>query len=340
MRAARAGRLLATLGVAAAALAARGVLAHHSPARYDMQSRRAVEGTIASYEWGNPHVYLSVRENGGDRVWVVEAYPSTAMKQYGWAPDTFKRGEPVVVVGAPGRDATRSILFLRMIRKADSSVALYDAGNEMAAPPNKPAEVFRAASVSGTWMSTVGPIFGTFFGPGVAAAATSQGAAAVAEFLDTANPGIECVPFAPPVYMILPGFRSIEVRDDVVTIRGEDAAVDRVVHLDVTTHDGAAPSVHGHSIGRWDGSTLVVDTAKFAPHRLGNGAGLPSGERKHLVERFAVNAQGGLTYSFELEDPEFLKQPLTGATEWLYRPDVDYVPTPCNRENAQRFLAE
>ena len=77
--------------------------------------------------------------------------------------------------------------------------------------------------------------------------------------------------------MILPGFRSIEVRDDAVAIRGEDAAVERLVHLDVATHDGAAPSVQGHSIGRWDDGTLVVDTAQFTPHRLGNGAGLPSG---------------------------------------------------------------
>ena len=339
MRIARSRRLLAALSVAAAALAARGALAHHSPARYDMQSRRTVEGTIASYEWGNPHVYLSVRENAGERVWVVEAYPSTAMKQYGWAADTFALGDRVVVSGSPGRDATRSVLFLRMIRKADSAVALYDAGTMEAAPSNKPAEIFRATNVSGTWMSTVGPVFGTFFGPGVAQIATSQGAAAVAEFLDTANPGLECVPFAPPVYMILPGFRSIEVRSDTVVIRGEDAAVERTVHLGAT-HDAATPSVHGHSIGRWDGSTLVVDTTQFAPHRLGNGAGLPSGPRKHLVERFALNAAGGLDYSFELEDPDYLKQRVTGATQWLYRPDVDYVATPCDRDNAKRFLAE
>ena len=189
-------------------------------------------------------------------------------------------------------------------------------------------------------MSSVGPLFGTFFGPGVMQISTPQGAAAVGEFRDTVNPGLECVPFQPPVYMILPGFRSIEVRGDTVTIRGEDAAVDRVVHLDVATHDGATPSVAGHSIGRWDGATLVVDTARFTPHRLGNGAGLPSGANKHLVERFAVNAQGGLTYNFELEDPEFLKQRVTGSTDWLYRPDVDYVPTPCTLENARRFLAE
>lgn len=340
MRRTQARRLLATLIVAAASLAAGGALAHHSPARYDLQSQRTVEGTIASYEWGNPHVYLSVRENGGDRVWVVEAYPSTAMKQYGWAADTFAAGEPVVVVGSPGRDASRNILFLRAIRKAGSQVALYDSKGAMAPPANPPAEIFRATTIAGTWMSSVGEGFGTFFGPGVAQIATPQGAAAVAEFVDTANPGLECVPFAPPVYMILPGFRSIEVRGDSVVIRGEDAAVERVVHLGVANHDGIAPSVQGHSIGRWESGVLVVDTASFAPHRIGNGAGLPGGARKHLVERFALAADGGLTYSYELEDPEYLKEKVTGTSQWAYRPDVDFVVTPCDPRNARRFLSE
>jgi hypothetical protein len=331
---------MTTLVVVAAVLAAHGVRAHHSPARYDLQAQRSVEGTITRYEWGNPHVYLFVRETGADRVWTVEAYPSTAMKQYGWAKDTFAVGDRVVVVGNPGRNAASGTLFLRSVRKAGTAVALYDAGDAIAAPPPKPRETFRATTIAGTWVSSVGPVFASFFGPGLAAAATPQGAAAVAEFRDdTANPGLDCVPFAPPVYMILPGFRSIEIRSDTVVIRGEDAAVERTVHLRAT-HDGATPSVHGHSIGRWDGATLVVDTAQFVPHRLGNGAGLPSGPRKHLVERFALNAQGGLDYSFELEDPDYLEQPVTGTAQWLYRPDVEYVATPCDRENAKRFLAE
>lgn len=339
MRNARAVRLVATLGVVAACLAARGAFAHHSPARYDLQTQRTVEGTITEYEWGNPHVYLFVRESGADRVWTVEAYPSTAMKQYGWAKDTFAAGDRVVVVGNPGRNAALSTLFLRSVRKAGATAALYDSGDAIAAPPPPARETFRATTIAGTWVSSVGPAFANFFGPGLAEAATPQGAAAVAEFRDTANPGLECVPFAPPVYMILPGFRSIDVRSDSVVIRGEDAAVERTVHLGAT-HDGAAPSVHGHSIGRWDGGTLVVDTTHFSPHRLGNGAGLPSGARKHLVERFALNAAGGLDYSFELEDPDYLKQRVTGTTQWLYRPDVEYVATPCDRDNAKRFVAE
>jgi hypothetical protein len=285
-------------------------------------------------------VYLSVRESGGDRVWVVEAYPSTAMKQYGWAADTFAGGDRVVVVGNPGRNAARTVLFLRAVRKADEAVALYDAGGAIAAAPKPPPRTFRATSLAGTWATSVGPAFGSFFGPGVAALATPPGAVAVAEFRDTANPGLDCVPFTAPVYMILPGYRSIELGADRVVIRGEDAAVERIVDLRAATHDGAAPSVQGHSFGRWDGTTLVVDTAAFAPHRLGNGAGLPSSGGKRLVERFAVNAEGGLSYSFELEDPEYLKEPVRGTSQWVYRPDVEYVATPCNRDNARRFLAE
>ena len=41
-----------------------------------MQSSRTVEGAITEYEWGNPHVYLSVRESISGTVWVVEAFAS------------------------------------------------------------------------------------------------------------------------------------------------------------------------------------------------------------------------------------------------------------------------
>jgi D-tyrosyl-tRNA(Tyr) deacylase len=41
-------------GSAAASFATPFALAHHSPAAYDMQATRTVEGTIVEYEWGNP----------------------------------------------------------------------------------------------------------------------------------------------------------------------------------------------------------------------------------------------------------------------------------------------
>ena len=67
---------------------------------------------------------------------------------------------------------------------------------------------------------------------------------------------------------------------------------------------------------------------------------MPSGAEKHLVERFAVTPEGGLAYSFVLEDPEYLTAPVTGSTQWSYRPDVPFVATPCSPDNARRFLAD
>jgi hypothetical protein len=135
--------------------------AHHSPAAYDMQAQVTVTGTVADYEWGNPHVYVSVREDGGSRVWVVEGLPSTAMKQYGWSPQTLALGERVVVTGNPGRNAARSVLYLRTLRKADA--VLYDVA-AVFAPSARPAAVARASGLAGTWSTQVGPAFVQFLG--------------------------------------------------------------------------------------------------------------------------------------------------------------------------------
>ena len=62
--------------------------------------------------------------------------------------------------------------------------------------------------------------------------------------------------------------------------------------------------------------------------------------RSFLGPLTPLSADGGLTYSFEVEDPQYFKERVTGTAQWLYRPDVEYVATPCSRENAQRFLDE
>jgi hypothetical protein len=318
-------------------LASAAATAHHSPAAYNLASEVTVTGTVTDYDWANPHVYVSVREDGGSRVWIAEAFPSTTMKQHGWSAQFLKPGERIVVTGNPGRNEARSILFLRTLRRGDA--LLYDAAVAFG-PSSRPTPVVaRATSLVGTWSTEPSAALGRFLSPTPGVPMTPKGAAAQAEFVDTANPGRDCVPFSAPIYMILPSFRSIEVRDDVVLIRGEDSAVDRVVHLGAT-HAGAEASVQGHSVGRWEGAVLVVDTTHFAPHRLGNAGGLPSGTQKHLVERFALTPQGGLAYTFVLEDPEYLTEPVTDSTQWSYRPDVPFVPTPCSAENALRFLAE
>jgi hypothetical protein len=172
---------------------------------------------------------------------------------------------------------------------------------------------------------------------------TDAGAAARDTYDEpTMSPALDCIPYSAPLLMIDPDFKQMVVADDVITVRGGFAPAERTIHMDVATHEGATRSIQGHSIGRWEGETLVVDTTHFADHRIGNGyRGVASGSRKHLVERLTL-LEGGtrLTYEFELTDPEFLAEPVTGTVEWAYRPDLAFVRDPCELDNARQFTNE
>ena len=169
---------------------------------------------------------------------------------------------------------------------------------------------------------------------------TERGREAAASFREGIDsPAIDCVAFPAPTMMLVPDIKSIDVRDDIVIIRGEFDAAERVVFLGQENHDGASPSIQGHSIGRFDGDALVIDTTHFTPHRAALGDGVPSSPRKHLTERLEPSADGTtLVYSFELDDPEYLAEPITGSgVLWWHQPDVEFVALPCDADNARRF---
>jgi hypothetical protein len=77
----------------------------------------------------------------------------------------------------------------------------------------------------------------------------------------------------------------------------------RNVQMNMTAHPAnIKPTRAGHSIGRWDGDTLVVDTVGFAPGSLAGN--LPHSSELHVVERFTLNPTTlELTRDIVAEDP-------------------------------------
>jgi hypothetical protein len=114
-------------------------------------------------------------------------------------------------------------------------------------------------------------------------------------------------PMIPPTYYA--NFQILQSRDTVV-IRHELMHDVRIVYLDGRSHPSSSIQyLAGHSLGRWDGDTLVVDTTNFTDQT--NFRGPPATTRQeishtrtlHVVERFTRADKNTINYQFTVEDP-------------------------------------
>ena len=142
--------------------------------------------------------------------------------------------------------------------------------------------------------------------------------------------------------MALPSTSVVEEGDDAITFQLDVMDARRIVHLDLTEHPaGLEPSLHGHSIGRWDADTLVVDTVAYAAHPDGYAFDRPSSGSRHVVERFRLSAdRKHLDYEAVVEDPEYFAAPVTHRSQWDYRPGQARSNLPCDPDVAGRFTQD
>lgn len=311
--------------------------AHHSPAAFDETTTIGFDGTVTRFDWRNPHVYIYVEtvDEGGETVqWAVETDWTTDLMRAGWTAASLAPGDRVAVRAHPARNRARRYANLISLEKADGTVlASWDLGG--IAEPRAEAH---AASIAGRWLPD--RTFNEFFDLS-AARANEKGRAAMEAYVESENPGIDCVPHPLPQRLTTPHVNDIRVLADRVIITAETESEPRIIYLDGRGHpaDGGGEHPHGHSIGHWEDAALVVETTQFTPHRRGNGSAIPSGPRKKLTERYALNGDGSeLRLDYVLEDPEYLAAPVTHTAIWRYSPQLDFTPFSCDPEVARRYL--
>ena len=71
------------------------------------------------------------------------------------------------------------------------------------------------------------------------------------------------------------------------------------------------PSWFGHSIGSWEGDTLVIDTVGFNDKTWWDNRGFPHTERLHTIERWTRTDLGHMTVEVTIEDPGAYTKPFT-----------------------------
>ncbi len=102
-------------------------------------------------------------------------------------------------------------------------------------------------------------------------------------------------------------------QDDRITILYEYEHQVRRVYLDGRPHpDDAFPTPIGHSIGWWEGDTLVVDTVGVEDGGLFRPQGFPYTADLHLTERYSLEDGGDrLVAEITIEDANFYREPWT-----------------------------
>jgi hypothetical protein len=89
--------MLAPLALVAAATP---VLAHHSYGMFDMQKNAVAEGTVKSYQWTNPHIWIDVNLAGGGSL-AIEGDAISLMQRKGWTRNAMKPGDRIRVTYHP-----------------------------------------------------------------------------------------------------------------------------------------------------------------------------------------------------------------------------------------------
>jgi hypothetical protein len=124
--------------------------------------------------------------------------------------------------------------------------------------------------------------------------------------------------------------------DKTITLTYGFMDIVRTIHLNMDEHpDDIEPSRAGHSIGRWEDNTLVVDTIGFLPGYMDGRFGIKHSDQLHVVERFEfVPDQGLIIRDYTGEDPLYL------AESFSNRDNVFLSATPFDPYNCDDLTSE
>lgn len=126
---------------------------------------------------------------------------------------------------------------------------------------------------------------------------------------------VNCLPEAMPAWMLVT-HNSMEIlfTPGRVTMLGEsDGGRLRRIYTDGRPHpEDPDPTWHGHSIGHWEGETLVIDTIGVLPQTLiaiNEAAGIPNNGDMHIKERIFLKEKDIMHVELEITAPKVMTKP-------------------------------
>jgi len=108
----------------------------------------------------------------------------------------------------------------------------------------------------------------------------------------------------------------------------------RTIYMDGRQHPARlTPSYYGHSIGRWDGDTLVVDTVGYNESFWMDRRGMPHTELLHTIERFTRTSTQQIRYDVTVEDPGAYTAPWSSGLNLAWNDGQELFEYVCQQSN-------
>ena len=322
--------------------------AHHSFGyHFDGDVVVTIAGTVKEFRFINPHAQVLVDvtdEDGQIETWICEFRGANGLARTGWREDTFLPGQALEITGFGARRSETECYFDYAVM-ADGARITHDdpLGSDLYAESATAAASTNAASgdipnFDGVWGMAPGGGRPAGMGPQPGmpnrfASVLSEAGQRALEAYDPVvdDPSVHC---KPPSLTRLWGTGNpteITQEDETFTIHHEWLDVVRTVYLGLSEHpERITDRVMGHSIGWYEGSTLVIDTVAYEPSVLFQFPGLPTSNQLHTVERLTLSEDGrSFEISWTAEDSEYFTDQLSGTSRPLQRLNTTLRPYNC-----------
>jgi hypothetical protein len=203
--------------------------------------------------------------------------------------------------------------------------------------PETTAEAQNRPDFSGLWYAPTPDITVALL-PGQEISFTAYGAERYKKLDQADSPSYRCLPYGPT--------RGLQSTNPFMIVQTPNTFAILTEHIDyrVIYTDGRGhpedileyPEWMGHSVGKWEGDTLVVDTIGMREETWLDTAGFEHSDKLHLTERFQKTGPDTYRWTVTVEDPVFFTKPFTYARDVRRMgKDVRLMPARCaDNENS------
>lgn len=329
---------------ALASVIAGSAAAHHSQVGiFDSSRTIEITGTIKSISWRNPHgqIILEVTDENGETVeWDAETASISILRNRGVDGSSIVVGDTVTIAGAPPLRNRREILAQSILLSSGyeftfgSANAYFPAGKagrivgRATIDANVAEAVANADGLFRVWSTIMSdPAAFPMFKGGYPLNDAAR--AKLAEWNPRDNALLRCGTKGTPLIMISPlPMEFVRDGDDIV-LRIEEYDSVRRIHMNPDAAPPAEPTLFGFSRGRWEGSTLVVETTHIAPGYFDH-EGTPQSDQITIVEHFMPNDDySRLDYRLTVSDPVYFTEPFELTRYFVWKPENVVHPYEC-----------